>query len=63
MFNTIWHALRDEFGMPEMESIMSAVKELTSHFTEDYFKDQNAVNAAIDAVCQLLQDHKDVNNG
>jgi hypothetical protein len=59
MFNTIWNSLKEECGLSEMVSIIHGIKQFTEYFNQDYFADKDAKNAAIDAICQILQEHKD----
>nr|CAB4126374.1 hypothetical protein UFOVP88_30 [uncultured Caudovirales phage] len=60
MFNAIWNALKDDLGMDYMSRIMNDAATLMHNFQLDYFKDKDAKNAAIDAMCEILQQHKDV---
>lgn len=63
MFNKIWNALEDDCGIDEMKFILHSISCVINIFEEDYFKDHNAKNAAIDAVCEILQQHKDSKDG
>lgn len=44
---------------PEMAPLVNTLISLLSFFTEDYIKDKDARNAAIDAVIEILQQQKD----
>lgn len=63
MFDVIWNALEDDLGVREMSHIVEKISHMSEHFVdlleEDYFKDENAKNAVIDAICQILQEYKD----
>lgn len=59
MFNIIWNGLKNEFGLDVMSNIIIDMRGLVSHFEQDYFVDKNAKNAAIDAIIEILQQHKD----
>jgi len=59
MFNAVWNALKDGYGLPYMASLLTDLGTLVAHFEADYFKDKDAKNAAIDAICEVLQQHKD----
>jgi hypothetical protein len=48
-----------ETSLGAMGHIFSTVEELLVIVGEDYLKDKSTKNAAIDAICQLLQQHKD----
>lgn len=59
MLDAIFSAIKSEInGLSHMSDIMKSISDLLEHFEEDYVKDGNARNAAIDAVIQILQNHK-----
>lgn len=60
MFNVIWNALKAQFGMAQLTELLAPVSALAAAFEKDYFTDKTAKNAAIDAICEILQQHKDV---
>jgi len=60
MLDKIFAALKDDINPIEhMSSIISTVASLATYFTEDYVKDKDSKNAAIDAICEMLQTYKD----
>jgi len=59
MIEKIFLALKDDINPIEhMSSIMSTIASLATYFSDDYVKDASSRNAAIDAICQLLQTYK-----
>lgn len=63
MFNTIWNSLSDDLGIHIMSDIVQNMSRMALHFEEifeeEYFKDKDAKNAAIDAICKMFQEYKD----
>lgn len=55
MFDKIFAALKQECGLNHMTSLMNALNQVAAHFGDEYVKDQNARNAAIDAVKDVLE--------
>ena len=58
MFDTIFNAIKAELGIGHLSDIVSSFSSLVSLFGSEYMKDGNARDAAIDALCQILQQHK-----
>lgn len=59
MFDKIFHALHDEIAYEHMSIIMDLLKEVLEAVGQDYLKDKDKKNAVIDALCEVLQHHKD----
>lgn len=58
MFDKLFGCLKEEVSLAHMGSILTTVEQLLSHFGEDYLKDGNAFNAAIDSVIEVLNSQK-----
>jgi hypothetical protein len=58
MLEAIWTSLKAGVGFMHFTSIMTTLGDLLAHFEDDYVKDQNARNAAIDAIIEILQKEK-----
>lgn len=58
MLNALFLAFKQEFGLANVASITSYMSYVIALLESEYVKDGNAKNAAIDALCQLLQVHK-----
>lgn len=54
MFDSILGAIKDEAGFAHKASILNTVNQLIAHFGDNYVKDGNAKDAALDSLCQLL---------
>lgn len=39
--------------------VLTALKDITECFEEEYLKDKNAKNAAIDSIIKILEEYKD----
>lgn len=46
-----------------MSALMGHISNVINIFHQDFLKDADAKNAAIDALCELLQQHKDQPEG
>lgn len=55
MFDKLFGALPN---LTHFKSILQSVENVLMLVEEDYFKDQNIRNAAIDAITEILQAHK-----
>lgn len=58
MFDTMFNALKSETGIAHKASLMNAINQLLAHFGDDYVKDANVRDAAIDALCDILKSQK-----
>ncbi len=59
MFDTLFIALKDEVNAAgHMTGVIGGIYHLVDLVGLDYVKDQDAKNAAIDAICEILQAHK-----
>jgi hypothetical protein len=56
MFNKLFAALGH---ITQFRQVTDNLESLLSHFEEDYIKDKDAKNAAISAVIEILEAHKD----
>lgn len=59
MFNSLFLLIKSEFALSHIQDISGHIGEILSLFSADYMNDKNAKNAAIDAVIEILQQHKD----
>jgi hypothetical protein len=59
MFDTIFALFKKDCAFKGVADASSLIVELVELFGEDYMKDKNAKNAAIDAVIKMLEEHKD----
>lgn len=59
MFNKLFLALKSAFGLSHYSTIINLLVEMISLVEEEYVKDKDARNAAIDALIEILQEHKD----
>lgn len=58
MFQKLFSAIPGELPLETFKFVVNDLWVLVSHFEQDYFKDKDARNAAIDALCEILQSHK-----
>lgn len=58
MFDTMFNALKTETGIPHATSLMNAINQVLAHFSQEYVKDANLRDAAIDALCDILRSQK-----
>lgn len=58
MLQIIMDAIKGELGFLHFSNITGGLASLINLIGTDYMKDGNARNAAIDAICQILQSHK-----
>lgn len=58
MFDTMFNALKTETGIPHATSLMNAINQVLAHFSQEYVKDANLRDAAIDALCDILKSQK-----
>lgn len=61
MFSTILAAITKADQIEHFSSMLQSLGEVAAHLEADYLKDGNLRDAAIDALCQLLQQHKTTN--
>jgi|HubBroStandDraft_2_1064218.scaffolds.fasta_scaffold00031_50 hypothetical protein len=59
MFDTIFKLFNKEKSFEGIRRAAGLVEDLVELFEEEYLKDKNTKNAAIDAVIQMLEEHKD----
>lgn len=59
MFNALFLLFKTGYGIGHMSEILQSITDILEHFEADYLKDKDAKNAAIDAVIEILQEHKD----
>lgn len=63
MFDKIWDSLKDDVALGHFATVVHATESLISYFQISYMKDEDARDAAIDALCQFLQSQKTVKVG
>ena len=63
MFNSLWDSLKKKDRLPAFMHVVGMVRNLCQHFESDFYKDKDAKHAAIDAICEVLQEYKDELNG
>jgi hypothetical protein len=56
MFNALFLACP---SIGHFSTVISILENLIGHFSAEYAVDKNAKNAAIDAMIEILQSHKD----
>lgn len=59
MFDALFDLFKPHLSLRHLQEILGLLDTLIDMFEEDYLKDQNAKNAAIDAVVEILQKYKD----
>lgn len=59
MLNTLFELFKKEAAVSNIKCILESIAEIMANFDEEYFKDKNAKNAAIDCVIQILQKYKE----
>lgn len=59
MLDKISTLFKKEYQLGHMAALMNHVANMVGIFRSDFMKDGDAKNAAIDALCELLQQHKD----
>ena len=57
-FSIIYEAIKSEFGFTHYADIMNALSCIIDLLAEDYVKDGNMRDAALDALIEVLQSHK-----
>ncbi len=60
MLDLIHSLFKKEFQLGHMAALMNHIANIAAICKTDYLKDGDAKNAAIDAVCAVLQAQKDV---
>ncbi len=63
MLDKISNLFKSEFQMGHMAVLMNHIANVVNIFRVDFMKDGDSKNAAIDAVCELLQQQKDKSQG
>ena len=58
MFNKLFQAIKVGLGLSHYSTIINLLAEMMSLVEEEYVKDKDAKNAAIDALIEILQAHK-----
>lgn len=59
MLDKISSLFKAEFQMGHMAALMNHMANVVNIFRIDFMKDGDSKNAAIDALCELLQQQKD----
>lgn len=59
MLDELFHVFEKEFSLKMVGEVLSKINEIVSIFGEEYLKDKNLKNAAIDGVIKILEDLKD----
>ena len=62
MWNTLFALFKSEISVTSLRDMANAISSLMFILQKDYLKDGNARDAAIDAVCEILQSHKSNQN-
>jgi len=63
MLDTLASLFKTEHLLGRLQDVFYSTEKIIGTFQEDYLKDKNAKNAAIDCVIHLLQQQKDPENG
>jgi len=63
MLDTIAKLFKKEFQIGHMSALLNHIANIVSIFRADFMKDSDSKNAAIDALCELLQQQKDQSQG
>lgn len=58
MLDKLLGFFKDEFSLAHFESMLGSLMTLLEHFEENNLKDKNSFNAAVDTLCELLQNQK-----
>lgn len=58
MLDTLFSLIKSEVGIGHLADILKGIENIVELVSEEYLKDGNAQNAAIDALVQILQQHK-----
>jgi hypothetical protein len=58
MFNFLFSIFKEEFALNNIQTVAVSVYHIIQLFDENYLKDKDSKNAAIDAVIQILNEHK-----
>ena len=59
MFNALFALLVKKSSIISMSNMVSQITRLIDLFEKEFAADKNAKNAALDAVIQILQNHKE----
>jgi hypothetical protein len=59
MLENLKDLFKKEFQLSHVAALLNQVHQLVSVFRADFMKDKDSKNAAIDTLCQLLQEQKD----
>lgn len=59
MFNSLFSVIHPLEGLAHYSTIISCIDDLMGKLSSHYLVDKNAKNAAIDAIVEILQAHKD----
>jgi RNA binding exosome subunit len=59
MLDKIKSLFKPEYQFSHMSALVGYIGNVISVLSENYTKDKDSKNAAIDAICELLQAHKD----
>lgn len=63
MLDQIFSLFKKQYQLGHMSALMGHISNVINIFHQDFLKDADAKNAAIDALCELLQQHKDQPEG
>lgn len=58
MIDTLLALWKKEIGLAHASDLLHHIGSIMELFTDEYMKDQNAKNAAIDSLIKLLEDQK-----
>lgn len=59
MLDKIFNLFKADFQLGHTAALMNHIANIVNIFRVDFMKDSDAKNAAIDALCELLQQQKD----
>ena len=58
-FNALFACFAAGSGLERIKYITENLVDVLGHLERDYLRDKDAKNAALDAICEILQAHKD----
>ena len=60
MLNTLKDAFKKDMQLTQIASITGALAHIVNIVNSDYVQDKDLKNTAIDSICQILQEHKNI---
>jgi len=60
MLDKLLSFIHPQFGLDHFVSLISSISGVAAHLNQDYLKDKNSKNAAIDTIIEILQTYKDI---